>query len=63
MDTETKSDVIEVTPEMLEAGADAILSETGGAGAILCAYFDSAEVAARVYRAMENCRRENGAGC
>lgn len=43
---------ITVTPEMIEAGEEVILSETGGAGAILSGHFCASALAERVYRAM-----------
>jgi basic membrane lipoprotein Med (substrate-binding protein (PBP1-ABC) superfamily) len=39
-----------ITPEMLEAGADAILCEVGGAD--LGGFFSAYDLAERVYRAM-----------
>lgn len=44
-------DVIEVTPEMIQAGEAAILEEVGGADD-LGGYFSAPNLAVKVYRAM-----------
>ena len=44
------ADEVEITPEMIDAGADAILCVVGGAD--LGGFFSAQELAARVYRAM-----------
>ena len=41
---------IEITPEMIEAGAEAILGEVGGAD--LGGFFSAPDLAVAVYRAM-----------
>ena len=45
-------DEIEITPEMIEAGADAVLGFVGGAD--LGGHFSASEMAIEVYRAMVN---------
>jgi basic membrane lipoprotein Med (substrate-binding protein (PBP1-ABC) superfamily) len=45
---------IEITSEMIEAGADVILCEVGGAD--LGGLFSADDLATRVYRAMDNLR-------
>lgn len=47
-----KSDEIEVTAEMIEAGEEVVLTETMGAGATLAGTFSSSSLAARVFAAM-----------
>lgn len=49
---------IEVTPEMIEAGADAILSRVGGAD--LGAFFSAEDLAVEVYLAMDGQHRQTG---
>jgi hypothetical protein len=49
----------EITPEMIAAGEDVILSATGGAGAILSGLFDASSLAERVYAAMLYARSED----
>ena len=46
---------IQVTPEMIEAGVGVILREIGGSD--LRGHFSSQDLAARVYRAMDNRKR------
>jgi hypothetical protein len=47
---------IGVTPEMIEAEEDVTLSEIGGAD--LGGLFSASDLASRVYRAMDNCRKK-----
>lgn len=47
----SSSNEIEITPAMIDAGEDAILSEVGGAD--LGGYFSARELACQVYRAMQ----------
>lgn len=56
-----KIEEIEITPEMCEAGKQAVISELGGAD--LGAFFDGADLAKLVYRAMEFARRVSTAEC
>jgi outer membrane lipoprotein SlyB len=44
------ADAIAVTPEMVEAGEDAVLGEIGGAD--LGGYFSASDLAIKVFRAM-----------
>jgi hypothetical protein len=51
------TDEIEITPAMVEVGKVAILEEVGGADD-LGAFFEAADLAQKVYLAMERRRRE-----
>jgi hypothetical protein len=46
---------IEITPEMIDAGSEAILGRVGGAN--LGGFFSAPQLAEQVYRAMANCRQ------
>jgi hypothetical protein len=47
-----------LTPEMIDAGEQIILGETGGAGATLSGLFSASSLATRVYLAMYCARAE-----
>lgn len=51
---EAPANELEVSPEMIEAGAQAILECVGGSD--LSPYFSAQQLAGEVYRAMNSCR-------